>query len=240
MIYGRGFFDLQLQFARTVATLSGLPPDRALLDYTNFYVRFGLGRAFDPAHPGWQEYVAGLREASDAGEWTWRFATSRPQPVIPPALIATFGCFSFGRLGEDRIRLHFHNAEVDGHSPLSIGRRDRRLADLRALFAHVRGTMPSPLHVVGASWLYNLEAYRRLFPKSYLETARILPDRFRHMPLWGQFVDRHGTIKERLARELLDRLGRQSSLAGLDRCFPFQVLGVEADVDAFYEFHGIT
>ena len=49
-----------------------------------------------------------------------------------------------------------------------------------------------PLRVVGASWLYNLEAYRRLFPASYVATARVLPDRFRHMPLWGQFVNRHG------------------------------------------------
>jgi len=32
-----------------------------LLDYTNLYVRFGLGRDFDPAHPVWREYLSGLR-----------------------------------------------------------------------------------------------------------------------------------------------------------------------------------
>ena len=33
-----------------------------MFEYTNFYIRFGLGRDFDPTHPGWQEYLTGLRE----------------------------------------------------------------------------------------------------------------------------------------------------------------------------------
>ncbi len=93
--------------------------------------------------------------------------------------------------------------------------------------------------MVGASWLYNLDAYRRLFPKSYLATARVLPGRFQHMPLWGQFVDRHGEIKEDMARRLRERLRRQSSLEGLDQCFPLPVLTVEAPVSEFYVFYGV-
>ena len=58
--YARGFFDLQLRFAERIAALAGLPLSRALLEYTNLYVRFGLGRDFDPAHPGWRDYEAGL------------------------------------------------------------------------------------------------------------------------------------------------------------------------------------
>src|SRR5439155_12564861 len=52
--YAKAFFDLQLQFAHKVTRLSGLPLARALLEYTNLYARFGLGRDFDPAHPTWQ------------------------------------------------------------------------------------------------------------------------------------------------------------------------------------------
>jgi len=92
---------------------------------------------------------------------------------------------------------------------------------------------------VGASWLYNLEAYRRLFPRSYLTTARVLPGRFRHMPLGGQFVNRRGEIREGTAREFLARLGRQSGPDTLDQCFPFQVLAVEASVREFYDFYGV-
>jgi len=37
----------------------------------------------------------------------------------------------------------------------------------------------------------------------------------------------------------LERLERQASLDGLDRCFPFQALSVDAAAQDFYDFHGI-
>jgi hypothetical protein len=73
VIYAKAFFDLQLQFAHKVTALSGLPLPRVLLEYTNLYIRFGLGRDFDPAHPGWREYLAGLLDTNDCREWTYRF-----------------------------------------------------------------------------------------------------------------------------------------------------------------------
>ena len=239
MRYARAFFDLQLRFARAVARLAGLPLTRTLLEYTSFYIRFGLGRDFDPAHPGWRQYLAGLRNTSEDHDWTYRFYLTRPQAVTPPGLVATVGCFSYSRLSHDRIRLHFLNTESLPCSPLASERRAQRLAELAALFAYARRVMPEPVRVVGASWLYNLEAYRRLFPKPYLASAHALPGRFRHMPLWGQFLDRHGEIRENLAQMLLDRLARQAGPEGLDRCFPFQVLRVEAPAAELYDFYGV-
>jgi hypothetical protein len=222
-----------------VSALSGLPLERTLLDYTNLYIRFGLGRAFDPEHPGWQEYLAGLGNARDPREWTHRFYMARPDTVAAPGVVATFGCFSCARPSDDRIRLHFRNAETSGESPLADQRRGQRIAELAALFAHVKRTARRPLRVVGASWLYNLAAYRRLFPESYLATARVAPGRFQHMPLWGQFVNREGAVRDGIAREFRERLRRQSSLEGLDDCFPLQVLVPEAPVLELYRFYGV-
>jgi hypothetical protein len=238
VIYAKAFFDLQLQFAHKVTILSGLPLARALLDYTNLYIRFGLGRGFDPAHPTWREYLAGLQDANDTREWTYRFYLRRPDAMAAPAIVATFGCFSYSRLSDDRIRLHFENADTDGHSSLGMDRRGQRLADLTALFGHVKRTLPQPLQVVGASWLYNLDAYRRLFPIPYLTTAHVI-NRFQNMPLWGQFLDRHGEIKEHMTRPFLERLECQSSFDSVGECFPFQVLSVQASVREFYDFYGI-
>lgn len=239
MIYAKAFFDLQLRFARKVAGLSGISLAQALLEYTNLYIRFGLGRDFDPAQPTWREYVAGLQTADDAGEWTYRFYSTRPA-AAPPGIVATCGCFSYARLGDDRIRLHFLNVEPNGHSPLGRDRVEQRLADLSALFEHVKRTQRAPLRVLGVSWLYNLEAYRRLFPSSYTASARVAePPRFRNMPMWGQFLDRHGQVRRSPARQFLERLQRQPSLDGLSRCFPLPVLSAEAPVEAFYDFYGI-
>ena len=239
MIYAKPFFDLQCEFASRVSALTGWPLCRTLLEYTNVYIRFGLGRAFDPTHPDWREFVAGLRDGSDPREWTYRFYLRRKDGMAAPRVVASFGCFSYGRLDGDRIRLHFHNTETDGRSPLTIDNRDRRLAELAMLFAHVKRGEHEPCRVVGASWLYNLDAYRRLFPEPYLATARPIHGRFRHMPLWGQFVDRDGELRENTARLFRDRLGQQSSVEGLDQCFPLQVLMLEAPARVFYDCYGV-
>ena len=176
--YARSFFDLQLACARRVAAVSGMPLDRALLDYTNLYIRFGLGRGFDPSHPTWREYLAGLERAADGGAFTHHVYLALGAADGRPDVAAESGCFSCGQLPGRRIRLHFRDAEPDGSSPLSVERRPQRMAELAALFARVRQMAPEPPRVVGASWLYNLEAYRQLFPPAYLGTARAIYQHF--------------------------------------------------------------
>jgi len=235
--YGRAFFGLQVTFAEKVAALSGRSLARTLLEHTNLYMRFWLGRGFDAAQPVWRRYLAGLAETDDVRDWTHRFYLSRAEADVGPEVVAAFGCFTYERRG-DAIRLHFRSAEVDGDAPLGSQCRDARRAELAALFAHVRQTLPVSVRVVGSSWLYNLEAYRRLFPPAYLATARVLAGAFQHMPLWGQFLDRHGEVRAEPVRSFLQRLERQSSLEGLDDCFPFQVLRLEAEAREFHDFYG--
>lgn len=238
-MYAKAFFDLQLQFAHKVTEISGLPLTRVLLEYTNLYIRFGLGRDFHPAHPIWQAYLAGLQGTNDRRDWTYRFYLTRAEAMAGPPVVATFGCFSYALLRGDRIRLHFQNADTEGHSSLGVACMGQRRADLTALFGHVQRTLSEEVQVVGVSWLYNLEAYRRLFPVSYVATAHVISDRFQSMPLWGQFLDRHGGIKECMTRPFLERLERQVSVERLHECFPFQVLTVEAPVREFYDCYGI-
>ena len=86
MRYAPPFFDLQFEFAEKVSAVSGLPLTHTLLEHTNLYIRFGLGRDFDPTHPTWREYLAGLRNAGDPREWTYRFYVRRPDALAAPAL----------------------------------------------------------------------------------------------------------------------------------------------------------
>jgi hypothetical protein len=215
-----------------------LPLARALLEYTNLYIRFGLGRDFDPDHPGWRAFVGGLAPADDAGAWIHRFHLDRPAGVGAPPTVAAFGCFAYERRGDGRLRLHFQNAEPEERSPLSADRQGARRAELAALFAHIRREA-RPVTIVGASWLYNVEAYRRLFPEAYLATAREMPRAFQHMPLWGQFVNRRGEVRPTMAVELRRRLARQSGPDGLERCFPLPALRLEAPAGDFYDWYGV-
>lgn len=238
MQYQKEFFELQAQFAQRIAEISDVPLERALLDYTNIYVRFAIGRSFSPEHPVWLDYLDGLKSSNEVGEWTYQFYLTRP-PSDPPGVVATFGCFSYAQERTDRIRLHFENREAQPGSPLSAERADARRSDLRALFAHLKDTQQDVRQVAGVSWLYNLPAYRRLFPETYLASARVADGRLRNMPLWGQFLDRHGRVKPAEARTFHDRLSRQSNLDNLVQCFPLQPLAVEAPVSDFYRFHDL-
>lgn len=239
MVFSREFFDLQFSFAEKVSALSGMPLGAALLDYTNFYVRFGLGREFDPQHESWQTYLAGLRVAGDVRAWTYRFYLNDPEATTAPAVVATFGCFSYALASANHIRLHFRNAEAGSHSPLAVARVAQRRAELAALFEHVRINAGENFFVVGVSWLYNLDAYRRLFPSVYGRSARIIRGRFRSMPLWGQFVDYRGQVKDSMTTPFLKSVAQHSGLARLDECFPFQVLTVQAPAQHFYDFYGV-
>ncbi|XAH22132.1 hypothetical protein AAFF27_19220 [Xylophilus sp. GW821-FHT01B05] len=233
--YAQDFFDLQLHFARRVAVLSGLPLASVLLDYTNLYVRFGLGRGFDAAHPVWREYLDGLERSADHEGWTYAFYLARGPEVGPPDVVATVGCFSYARAGEGRIRLHFHNAEADGHAPLSAQRLALRRAELHTLFAAVMQLETEPPQVLGTSWLYHLAAYRGLFPGAYIASATPAGPRFRNMPLWGQFLDRQGQLRQAPVVAFRHALALQAGMPGLGECFPLQPLALEAPASVFFD-----
>lgn len=240
MRFGSGFFDLQLRFAHRVHDLSGMPLGDALLGYTNLYIRLGLGRAFDPQHPIWIEYVDGLARSANQTAWTVRFFETRRALPHPSHTVATFGCFSYGRTDAKCLRLHFENADPEGQAPLAPERRGARQAELRSLLEHVKRAEPQADRLAGVSWLYNLVSYRRLFPESYLATGKVAGGRFRNMPLWGQFLDRHGGVRAGPAASFLDRLAHQPSMKDLVQCFPLQPLAVEAPLSDFYTFLGIA
>ncbi|WP_233885279.1 hypothetical protein [Paraburkholderia flagellata] len=241
----RAFYDLQVRFARTAARLADMPLAAALLDCTNLYVRFGAGRAFDRTHPLWAAYVRGLDERASVDEqceWTWRYLQRCPTHQAAPAIVATVGCFSYAREPHGGVRLHFENTQTDnGMSPLDSRQLAARHVELRALIRHLRGHLresgcaSSDVLIHGTSWLYNVPAYRRLFPAAYVASAQPVA-RLRALSLWGQFLDRHGGVRNDAAALLLARVERVRAFADLLPCFPLQALAVHASLAEFQDF----
>lgn len=106
--------------------------------------------------------MTGLRSAADGREWTYRYYLREPEARTAPRVEATFGCFSYELRAGNVVRLHFRNTDSDDRSPLDMARMERRRDELAALFAHLRTRISADTPIVGASWLYNLRAYRRL------------------------------------------------------------------------------
>jgi hypothetical protein len=238
------YFGLNLAFAEAAARAAGVPMADALRRWTNLYLCLGSGDDFAADDPAWRDYLTGL-VAADPALYTWQRVQAHgrdepgPDPTRPGA---SCGCFRVDLWDRGQLRLHFENADPAGCGPLARARLQARRAELAELFASVQRHLPEARTVVGGSWLYNLDAYRRLFPPDYLATAypSTSEAELRYLSLWGQFLDHEGDVKAHLAEPFLARL-RAADLKGIaavQACLPFQVLRLEAPVTCFHRHFG--
>lgn len=222
-LYSVDFFALQLRFAARVTELSGLPFTESVGSYTNIYVRLGMGQQLDHTNPDWLEYVSALATARDPAAWTYEVHSQRAHLTSGPKMAASVGCFSYAHLGPCRVRLHFHAGSRVSEAPLLTANESLRRQELTALMSKV-AALGGEVQVVGASWLYNLHSYRRLFPEAYLSSLKPVDHPYQRMPLWGQFLHRDKTVRADAAQYFNAHAHKAVSLADLSSCFPYQVL----------------
>jgi hypothetical protein len=240
MKVSKEFIELNVRFAQYAAQVKRTPLDESLLKYTHLYLALGLGRDFDATNDIWRAYVAGLQTRQEVVDWTYRFYLDRHIQLTKKDFGPAFGCFYCALWSKNRVRLHFWNGETTDKSPLSSERRPQRVSELTAMLRLLKDQVPDTATLIGGSWLYNLEAYRRLFPEEFLETAVVAENDYQFIALWGQFVDRHGEIRHGVGEQFLARLTQRVVEADLEDCFPYQVLRLECPVQSCYQFYGIT
>lgn len=241
----RAYFDLQLRFATALSARTGLALTGTVTWCTNLHRRFGLGmlRPGVEPEPAWWRYLAGLAERGDHDDrldWTMTCFAAAP-PERPPPGSHRFGCFACDAPGPDGVvKLHFNNVDGDGVSPLHGDKVAQRRAELTEMIGFVRAELPAARCVRGTSWLYHLEAYRRLFPPDYVASRRApaAPLHFHGSSSWGQFLDHRGRVKPAPRQRMLDNLA-QLDPARLREAFPLPALLVTASVGSFFAHFGI-
>lgn len=237
------YFGAQLRLAGRMAELTGGPLGEMTLCYTNLHRRLGFG--VNPPALGWSDYARALETAPDfAAQMDLTrvafLAASDEQLPLPGQV--QFGCFACEPPGADgAARVHFNNVDtdVDG-GPLAAVKAERRRAELAAMVRHIREAHPAATCIRGRSWLYNLEAYRRLFPPQYAASRVVAPGplRLSGTSSWGQLID----SREAIRPDLRDAL--EANLATLDPeapwlAFPLRVLATEAPIEAFEAFYRV-
>lgn len=239
----RPYFDLQLRFAEAMAAAGGEALSASVARNTNFHRRFGFGRIDDGVcAPEWADYrelLAGAETHEARLDVTCSFFAQCPDEKHPDSE-TRFGCFGFELQGErGAVRIHFGNREEGGISPLSRARMAERQRELREMFAHIRAAHPEASRVRGGSWLYRVEAYRRLFPPGYVKSCRPAHGsmRFDGTSSWGQFLDRQGGVKPDLCEIFLRNLPSLDPKSAED-VFPLPAMRAEAPVGLFFEFYG--
>ncbi len=240
------YVDLQIRFAERVAQLSALPLAEALLRYTNFYRRMGFGVPGSDTPPAiWRDMVAGVDALAHDARRDRIFHTLVAQgdgsTVLLPGRFP-FGCFACEPPNaEGMVRIHFGNRVAnDKVGPLHASRMGERRAELTAMFGWLANEYPGAQRVDGGSWLYNLDAYRRLFPPEFAasRSPRNGPPYLHGMSTWGQFVDFRGNIRPDVRDHFLANLS-ELDMTAPHRVFPYQVFFTTAPFDAFRREYGV-
>jgi hypothetical protein len=109
-----------------------------------------------------------------------------------------------------------------------------RRAELRALTTDLRQRHPDARQVRGRSWLYNLDAYKRLFPAEYVASIRRPTSavNLTGSSTWGQVLDYRGRVKVAVRDHVLSHL----SLTMLEtpwQAFPLAALVAGGPVQCF-------
>ncbi len=242
MPYSRAFFALQLTFARKLSEKFHLLLGETYYRYTTLTKSLHIAGMDD-----WHACMAALEYAPDALEWVYQCYLARrerePEPTPDDTAFyghPLFGCFYYIVRDTTIIRPHFVKNDLPGMRPLRHDRLLVRRAELQRVFAHIRQAVPTARTVLGNSWMYNLEAYRRLYPPAYTASLPASDeDEFEYLALWGQCYDYDWQIKQPIAQELLRRVDTLTDLGLLRLCFPYQILNPECPIEEFYEFYGV-
>jgi hypothetical protein len=240
------FFEVQLRLARRMAELTGAPLGETALNYTTLHRRLGLGVFRDgPPAEGWAPFAEALERAGDLEAQvalTREAFIAAPDEVLPHPGQTAFGCFAHDPATDDGVvRIHFHNLDTDeAGGPLARGKIGRRRAELAALIANVRAVHPGAHTIRGGSWLYHLEAYRRLFPPDYVASRapHAPPMRLRGTATWGQVIDSREMVRPAVRDAVLANLPRLDPDAPWE-VFPHRMLAVAAPIDSFVRDLGL-
>lgn len=79
--------------------------------------------------------------------------------------------------------IHFNNNDTSGYSPLSKERFATRKQELRIIVQDIIKNHHQVKFINGDSWLYNIEAYKRLFPQKFANTFEDLTKTFPYLPI---------------------------------------------------------
>ena len=228
------YFRLQLRLAETVAGRTGEPFALAVTQLTNLMRRLRLEEA--SAWAAFTERLAALATTDARMELILdAFAAEPPDPLGP----SPFGCFAHEPPDEGGVvRIHFPGGDAsDGTGPLARHKIGRRRAELAAMTTSIRERFPGATAIRGGSWLYNLEAYRRLFPPAFAE-SRTSPGAWRlgGTSTWGQLVDHTVQVRPEARDYFLARLPTVDPAKPWE-VFPLRALTTRAPLQAFVDFY---
>ena len=240
MTYSKEFFQLQLIFAEKISSITDTTLETALLEYTTLYRSLQIPDwDFNSEHVVWQQFLKVFRESPDKLDAIYNFYLLR---LCEEKKVKQFGCFAYD-YSEERKQITMHLTGNGTTNILAKENREKRKEELRNMFREIKEKYPEVETVFGFSWLYNIDAYTRLFPQEYIQSLRppktLPPAYYRALALWGQFIDGAGEIRKEKAERFLNCIKSKSTLEEALDCFEYKLLRAESGIGCFFEFYEI-
>jgi hypothetical protein len=226
MDYQASFFQLHLHFAKEIARAKALEFFQALLEYSPIFRLIGADESL------WNGYLEGLASSENQAAFTADFV--REHRFVPGR--EHFGCFAYAIEENDtRLRIHFDN--IEGKGALSKERVEARQAEIKAMIANAKAKYPQLESIRGGSWLYNLDAYKRLFPPKIIAELYVQEEEFQFLSLWGQCLLASGEANPQSNAYILQKAALLKAGDDIQNCFPYQVLGYVSKLSDFEGFY---
>jgi len=229
------YYSLQLRFAAHYAAKAAVPLGIAIERCTNLRRRLGLWEGDGAVR--WDHFLAQIQGFSGDLPAQLALCAEYQQPVANAKIERSHGCFSYDPPdASGTLRIHFLPPKGIGSSPLASTNVAERLAELGEMFSHVRRFEPKATSVRGVSWLYNLPAYKRLFPLAYSASAKQAQFQL-HLngtSTWGQVLTWRQEVKPTVRDQLMADLNNMDVEAPW-RVFPLKAMVAMGQIELFYD-----
>ena len=237
--YPKELINLIIQYAKKRSQISGLELIESIKNFTPVYYLIGnYDWEFKEDSIYWQEFLQRYKNGEDLVELVYDMYIKNYQEFIN---FKWFGCFRYRFVEDEKgngiVKLHFLNNSTSKEGPLALSQRGKRLKELKDLFEDVKENYPNAKYVQGGSWLYNLESYRRLFPKEYFNNMESISPKPQKLVIWGQFINSEWGVKKDMAEEFLSRLEKAKTEKDLENVFELKEMFPKGDIKYFYDFY---
>ena len=239
--YPKELFHLMIQYAIKRAEITNTPLIETIKNYTPIYYLIGNNSwEFNKDSIYWKEFL----ERYSNGEDLEGIAYDMYIKYLPKeSKHKWIGCFRYKFVengnGEGIVKIHFLNDRTSKEGPLASTQISKRRNELKELFEDVKEKHPTAKYVQGGSWLYNLESYKRLFPKEYLKDIKVVSPKPQILTIWGQFINSEWGIKKEKAEEYLSKLQKAKTEKDLENIFEYTELSPKCEIAHFYHLFSI-
>ena len=237
--YPKELINLIIQYAKKRSQIFGLELIESIKNFTPIYYLIGnYDWEFKEDSIYWQEFLQRYENGEDLVELVYDMYIKNYQEF---SNFKWFGCFRYSFIEDEEgngvVKLHFLNNCTSKEGPLALSQRGKRLQELKDLFEDVKENHPNAKYVQGGSWLYNLESYRRLFPREYFNNMESISPKPQKLVIWGQFVNSEWGVKKDMAEEFLSRLKKAKTEKDLENVFELKEMFPKGDIKYFYDFY---